>query len=293
MRPSRLVYLFPALALTAALGACKPEAQPATSAPPGPAAFTADLAARLATAAPDLQVTVVKDLELRVSPRGGGADDVLTIYLDNAYDELRGDPTRLGAIVDRFAKSTAETLAAKDAKVDRSRIVPVVKDPAWLAEALARGGKGDKAQVWERYNRDIVVFYAQDSESTIRYLVESDLRDLGLARSDLRALAVANLDSILPEVKLHAADGVYMITAGGTYEASLILLDAIWKSPQLAVKGDLVVAIPTRDVLLVTGSRDRAGLAQVRKMVAEAARDAPYRLTDTLFVRRSGRFEPL
>jgi hypothetical protein len=41
---------------------------------------------------------------------------------------------------------------------------------------------------------------------------------------------------------------------------------------------------------VVTGSRSRKGLAAVRKLAAEFAAQERYRLTETLFVYRNGRF---
>jgi uncharacterized protein YtpQ (UPF0354 family) len=55
-----------------------------------------------------------------------------------------------------------------------------------------------------------------------------------------------------------------MITAGGDYEASLLLFDDIWSGGQIKVEGDIVVAVPAKNVLLITGSQNRKGLAAAR-----------------------------
>jgi uncharacterized protein YtpQ (UPF0354 family) len=57
------------------------------------------------------------------------------------------------------------------------------------------------------------------------------------------------------------------------------------------VKGDIVVAVPARDVVLVTGSHNRKGLQVVRAMAADLAAKGPHRLTTALFVYRDGRFK--
>jgi uncharacterized protein YtpQ (UPF0354 family) len=51
-----------------------------------------------------------------------------------------------------------------------------------------------------------------------------------------------------------------------------------------------VVAVPARDVLLVTGSRNRTGLKKVRELAAKYVAEGRYELTDMLFVYRDGRF---
>ena len=82
-----------------------------------------------------------------------------------------------------------------------------------------------------------------------------------------------------------------MLSAGGDYEASLLLFDDIWSDGQIKVEGDIVVAVPAKDALLVTGSKNRKGLAAMRKMVAKFSEEKRYRITDTLFVYRNGRFK--
>ena len=79
--------------------------------------------------------------------------------------------------------------------------------------------------------------------------------------------------------------------SGGTYEASLLLFDSIWTDGQVKVNGDIVVAVPTRDVLLVTGSKNRKGLAALRKIATKFAAEGSDPISDKLFVYRDGRFE--
>jgi uncharacterized protein YtpQ (UPF0354 family) len=106
----------------------------------------------------------------------------------------------------------------------------------------------------------------------------------------LRALAIENLKRVLPKIEMRRVGEVALMSAGGNYEASLLLIDDIWSSGQIQVDGDIVVAIPTRDVLMVTGSRSRSGLKLVREMAAKFKSQGPYELTDTLFRYRDGRF---
>ena len=92
---------------------------------------------------------------------------------------------------------------------------------------------------------------------------------------------------------MQGTNGLYILRAGGDYDASLILLDKIWSAGQVKVDGDIVVAIPSRDLLMITGSSSKDGVATLRKIAKETAASAPYRLTPELFVYRSGKFEVL
>ncbi len=51
-----------------------------------------------------------------------------------------------------------------------------------------------------------------------------------------------------------------------------------------------MVAIPARDHLLLTGSKNAEGLAKLREVAARVVRESPQRLTDMLFVYRDGHF---
>ena len=81
-----------------------------------------------------------------------------------------------------------------------------------------------------------------------------------------------------------------MMTAGGDYEASLLLFDDIWRGGKIKMNGDIVVAVPAKDALLITGSKSRKGIAAVRELAAKYKAESRYEITDTLFVYRNGRF---
>jgi len=180
--------------------------------------------------------------------------------------------------------------ASKEAGLDRTRIIPVIKDRQWLDELHnTLKAKGVAQQhLADRFNDELVIVYAQDDPNRMRYLTTQE--DFGLSREELRSLAVANLKRVLPKIEMGRVGDVALMSAGGNYEASLLLIDDIWSSGQIQVNGDIVVAIPTRDTLLVTGSRSRSGLKLVRELTAKFKAQGPYELTDTLFRYRDGRF---
>jgi uncharacterized protein YtpQ (UPF0354 family) len=248
-------------------------------------AFTEEFARALTAASPSATVTVKGDLALSVKETSGLER---TILLTNAYREYSLDPKRLNDIVKRFAAAMSQSGSAS-AKLDRSRIVPVIKDRQWLVELHDMFKKQGKPQehLSESFNDELVIVYAEDDPTRVRYLTMSE--DIGVGRQELRALAVENLKRILPKIEMRG-DRALLVSAGGDYEPSLLLIDEIWSGGQVKVNGDIVVAVPARDVLLVTGSRDRTGLKQVRELATKFAAQGPYGLTDTLFVYRNGRF---
>jgi uncharacterized protein YtpQ (UPF0354 family) len=257
-----------------------------------PASFTLRFADALRRLEPACTITVPGELSV-IATKPDGTEH--TAHLDNAWTMASANPKDVGDVLARYVASFRESLGADTAALDRDRIVPVIKDRAWLDEVHAalreRGSAEVIAGVWEPYNDELIVVYAQDSATNIRYLERGALEAVGLDRNELRALAVKNLLRLLPEIQARGRDGVFLIAAGGDYEASLLLADEMWEGGRVKVNGDVVVAVPSRDLLLVCGSGDPHGIARVREMAAKVAAEAPYRLTSELFVRRNGRFE--
>ena len=251
-----------------------------------PQAFTEEFARALTRALPSSSVSVAGDLKLTMKEANGVNR---TVQLNNAYNEYKLDPQRFGDIVETFSAMFSQP-ASKEAGLDRTRVVPVIKDRQWLDELhYTLKGRGVAQQhLAEPFNKELVIVYALDDPNRMRYLTTQE--DFGLSRAELRALAIENLKRVLPKIEMRRVGEVALMSAGGNYEASLLLIDEIWSSGQIQVNGDIVVAIPARDVLMVTGSRSRSGLKLVREMAAKFKSQGPYELTDTLFRYRDGRF---
>ncbi|WP_129781499.1 DUF1444 family protein [Peristeroidobacter soli] len=250
-----------------------------------PEQFTEEFRAALAGALPGQAVKVVEPLQINVKRPDG---EEATAFLDNAYNEYSGAPAAKAQVIAKYLASFVET-AQGPRPLNPERIVPVVKDRAWLKNV--GGSKAKSKQVIEDLNADLVVIYAEDGPQNIRYFSAEDLDKAGVQRPALRELAIANLRRLLPPPEAVKGPQISMMTAGQDYVSSLLLLDEIWNGDKLDVEGEIVIAIPTRDVLLFTGSDNKDGVKKLRELARKAHADGPYSLTDRLFVYRSGRFE--
>jgi hypothetical protein len=119
----------------------------------------------------------------------------------------------------------------------------------------------------------------------------------------LRWLASVNLSNLLSSVSLHGHQPALMVSCHGI-EASLLLAAEFWDSmpdraAQLGVElpGDIVVGVPARDVLVVTGSESTPGIAKARRCVtrvfqaAEQGIGGQRLLSRELLVRRDRSWE--
>ncbi|MCC6123715.1 MAG: DUF1444 family protein [Pirellulales bacterium] len=259
-----------------------------------PSDFTSAYASKMTSEAPKLKVIIKAPLQLRVI---NAHEKESTAFLDNAYREYKLDQSNLTGLLERYVKASLETARDSDKEITSSRIVPIIKDRNYLEEtkkALAEKGFAmeDFDQVYGLYNDELVILYAEDTTNNIRYLTKKAFESLKLEMPELRAFAVKNLKNLLPKIELHGSNGTYMMTAGGTYEASLLLFDSIWQSGQVKVDGDIIVAIPSRDLLLITGSKNEEGLEKLQQAACETVKNGAYQLTTQLFVYKNGTFVP-
>ncbi|MDP0500809.1 MAG: DUF1444 family protein [Verrucomicrobiota bacterium JB022] len=245
----------------------------------------------LQQARPDLQVEAAGELQVRIVDREGTPS---LVPLDGLYAQYQAAPAQKDAQIVQNITSTLDTLGIGLGPVEVERIVPVVKGRAWLEamrERAAQAGTTFPDFAQHDFNDELVVLYAEDREHTIRYLSKADVAALELEAGGLYEQALANLRARYPQVRQSGGNGTYSLLTDGSFDASLVLYDSIWSSGRLPVKGEPVVAIPTRDTLVVTGSEDAAGIERLKELVVDAWTRSEDRLTPLLFVYRDGKFE--
>lgn len=139
----------------------------------------------------------------------------------------------------------------------------------------------------------LAVVYADGPPCSKRLISYSDLDRLGWTRRSLRSRAVATLDGCRESVKIHGQPPALMLSFDG-FESSLLLASKIWDDLAEIVPGDVVVGVPARDVVIVTGSRSPSGLERVRRAVDRmffAHQRHP--LSGRLLIRRGGAWSSL
>jgi len=225
---------------------------------------------------------------LEVTTKVGGSEEYHH-FLDNAYSEYRNAPKDLNNILEKYMHGAVE-LYLPEEPVQLGRIVPVIKDERFLIETAKLNSEFEAAYVYERYNSELLIFYAEDKQHTISYLNKTNFDALGISMESLHEHSIENLNTILPDMERHGEGGYFMLTAGGDYEASLILLD-IWNKDNFPVDGEILIGIPARDVVLVTGTNDAENIARLVETVAEINETGDHIVSDKVFKLQDGKFE--
>jgi uncharacterized protein YtpQ (UPF0354 family) len=253
-----------------------------------PRAFTEEIANAIRTAVPSAKVWIERELEVEITYSNG--QNVLA-ELTTSYDAYRNQPERLKSIIDlHIQRLKTDEWAKGQIKLDHSTIIPVVKNRQWLEETERRikAAGVKQTQLVDNFVDDLVVAYAEDGDKIFRYIARDEYKGRW---ENLRPLALENLRRRAPKIQIHGlSKDVAGVSAGDDYTSSLLVMNALWSSPErFKVKGDVVVAIPTRELILVTGT-ENGKVSEVRRYVANAYARGRFPLSQTLLVYRNNRF---
>jgi len=202
------------------------------------------------------------------------------LYLENLWIQCRDDLAEGNEVIERYVAVVKEF--GKEIKATRDAVVPLIKDQTYI-DFL---GEGTSVPI-EHLAADLWIVYAVDRDTNITSLSEREMIALELPREDLRDLAAENLRNILPPVECHGEGPWFLLTAGGDYVASLLLLDWVWEFAAERVDGQVVAVAPTRDVVLFTGAGSAEGLAAIRQRARELVSTSDHVVSPTL-LRRIG-----
>jgi uncharacterized protein YtpQ (UPF0354 family) len=144
--------------------------------------------------------------------------------------------------------------------------------------------------VYQNLIDDIIILFAEDSPTNIRYINESDLREYGISKNEILDLAIKNYKQKFTNINLENKNGVLLVTVDGDYEASAILIDDVVKKAQQQINGNLIMAIPSREVLLFTSKDNQQGIEVIKEITQKVAKESPYSISTNIFEYKNGKF---
>lgn len=173
---------------------------------------------------------------------------------------------------------------------DASLIVPVIRRHGPPADA-GISVPPEQILIAEHMVGDLEIFYAFDMPGYFQYVSQYDCTNLSLDPGGLRKFSVKNLTKrrAQPEI-MQPSDAVVMLGLDGELEASLLLVDSLWPHLARGTPGETIVAVPSRDLLLVSGTEATDGVEALRRAVArrwESAIDRKLLIERKLLLTRS------
>jgi len=156
----------------------------------------------------------------------------------------------------------------------------------------------DLLPVIDTFVGDLDIRYAFDMESGFRYVTERDLKTFKLAREQLPALAMVNYRRLYPKITVERPTSfVGMFANGGELEPSKMLDFDFWekeKSRPFYFGGEIVAAVPARDVCWFTSLKPTDNVSNLRSNTERAYKEAGERaISRQMFLWRNKRWEVL
>lgn len=210
------------------------------------------------------------------------SDNLIRLSVDNAYLAYQSNPDSLPQIMANYITSLRSAFNQAD-NITADKIVPVIKPLSYLNMTTHAGGPRINPGLHEMYNDEFVIMYALDLPNNLRGLEESNLTTFGITKESLLEISINNLMKIIPGIQVKGGNGLFVVMAGGTYESSLILHHEIIHKDNFKVNGELVIAIPNRDILLVTGSDDAQNIAKAAAIANKMFTENNYPISPYLF----------
>lgn len=234
----------------------------------------------------DIQLVNINNLEIKTKDKN---EETYIHLLYNAYSQYKLTPEDFNEIINQYVKGSA-TLYEENEEVNIDLIVPIIKDKRFIEESRNYVSDFDENHLFEKYNSELYIFYAQDLPTTISYIKLKDFKKLNISLEKLREKSIENLNSIIENIEINNNNGIYMLIADGNYEASLILFN-IWNHQNFPVNGDILVTIPSRDLLFITGTLEEKNIEILKDRNIEINYEGNHIISDKIYIYKNDKFE--
>lgn len=236
-----------------------------------------------------------------------GSDEPFLSNLHNLWLLVqRTEAAKRPREVARFIRGHRESHQIRESgtKPDLSSLRPVIKPAGFIdqirqfAEQRMRDGpvKGEPAAVslslvCRHLVADLWVTCVWDRPNGMQFVTGSEPEEFGLSQEEALQRALENYLEAHPAVELTRQDGVTLARTQDNYDASLLLDDAFWKQVEEQFPGSMLSCVPTRDMVLITGTGVPGGEKTMRRLAGEFAQSANHAISTTVLRREGDKWE--
>ncbi|MDP5133178.1 MAG: hypothetical protein NWQ54_20035, partial [Paraglaciecola sp.] len=189
-----------------------------------PEAFRQKFIDTLEEKIPGVKTQITEEMEVHIlEPEEFGFIN----YLDNVYIRYQNNPQDLDILMEEYIDSILAMSKQKTSKILLQDLVPVLKDKAYIDNIKnVMGGKKNKegkpntTLFYEPINSELVMLFAFDSPSSLRFASVDDLAKFNLDIKALKQVAIENLFNRLPDIHVQGNDDIKYLVAGGMFESS-------------------------------------------------------------------------
>ncbi|SET82126.1 Uncharacterized protein YtpQ, UPF0354 family [Oceanobacillus limi] len=199
---------------------------------------------------------------------------------DEAIDELIGHITESLKIMNQSYQ-----LAGME-----KNIFPVIRATSFPTES-----KAGEPLVSKEHTAETRVFYALDLGKSYRLIDEKMLNKEGWSKEHLDEIASFNIRSLSYDYKVDkvADNDFYFVAKQDGYDASRILNESFLEEIQAKTKGELAVAVPHQDVLILADIQNKTGYDILAQMTMKFFAEGRIPITSLSFIYEDKKLTPI
>lgn len=174
-------------------------------------------------------------------------------------------------------------------KGNEKNIFPVIRSTSFPSHA------DEKELFFEEHTAETRIYYAIDRGVTFTLLTKELLEQEQFDKAKIKEMALFNVRSLETTVKkdVVAGNSFYFINQNDGYDASKILNEQLLKQYENQAEGELAVAVPHQDVLIIADIINETGYDVLAQMVFQFFSSGITPITALPFIYNKGELEPI
>ncbi|MCY1620161.1 DUF1444 domain-containing protein [Staphylococcus pettenkoferi] len=174
--------------------------------------------------------------------------------------------------------------------LDDIKVIPVMRAPSFQKE----NNEGTPF-VYEEHTAETLTYYALDLGKSYRLIDEDMLKELQITKQQLKEMALFNVRKLDNPYKTDEVKGniFYFVNSNDGYDASRILNTRFLNEFEQQCEGEMLVAIPHQDVLIIADIRNKTGYDVMAHLTMEFFTKGLVPITSLSFGYEEGHLEPI
>lgn len=241
-------------------------------------------------------------IHLNVDFKFDREEETLRIYRTDNY---KGVTIKLNAIVAKYEEQkdkiideivyyVEEAIAQMGdhslEKMENIKIMPVVR-----ATSFDKKTKEGHSFIYSEHTAETNIYYALDLGKSYRLIDESMLKTLNMTEQQIKEVSLFNVRKLKNKYSTDEVKGniFYFINSNDGYDASRILNTSFLNEVQEQCEGEMLVAVPHQDVLIIADIRNKTGYDVMAHLTMEFFTKGLVPITSLSFGYDKGHLEPI
>ena len=175
-------------------------------------------------------------------------------------------------------------------KMEDLKIMPVVR-----ATSFDKKTKEGHSFIYSEHTAETNIYYALDLGKSYRLIDESMLKTVNMTEQQIKEMSLFNVRKLKNKYSTDEVKGniFYFINSNDGYDASRILNTSFLNEVQEQCEGEMLVAVPHQDVLIIADIRNKTGYDVMAHLTMEFFTKGLVPITSLSFGYDKGQLEPI